>query len=480
MTEEGNPGNERSVARVEVRVPAEILRPGATLVDTPGLGSVFRHNTEATRQALLRADGAIVVFSADAPFSEQEQDLLDLLAGRSARTFFVLNRIDHLTPGELDRVRGFVEDGLGDALGRKELLFCLSARAGLTAKLTGDAAALATSGFAAFEAAFCSFLEEDLVEARLAAARRDVTRLSVLLEDTVAVEAAAARHTASDLDARIAMFQSSVDEQRRAFDEDRILLAHAVAGIVDRTRRALSAAASHPPEGSLRHLDEVAAHVPRRRLEDALREAVEEEVRKVFEGIRQAEAARAEEAWRQAAAEFRARTQRRLDAIRRAAEGIFELRLGELALPEVSEERERFFYLFLHLETTFDTIARSLRLLLPGHVVRRRLLESARRQLASELDKHAGAARWDISQRLEGVRLHFEAAMRDHLAEVVDGILAATERAKVRRAALGSELAATGEQLTELRSVLTRARQLVEDDAVVAGGARENPGDPGR
>jgi ribosome biogenesis GTPase A len=36
VTEARNPGNERQVARVEVRVPAELLRPGVVLVDTPG------------------------------------------------------------------------------------------------------------------------------------------------------------------------------------------------------------------------------------------------------------------------------------------------------------------------------------------------------------------------------------------------------------------------------------------------------------
>jgi hypothetical protein len=103
VTEEGNPGNERQVARAEVHVPAPILESGAVLVDTPGLGSLFRHNTEAAEAAIVLTDGAIVVFSADAPFSEQEQALLAVLARRPARSFFVLNRIDHLGAGELDR-----------------------------------------------------------------------------------------------------------------------------------------------------------------------------------------------------------------------------------------------------------------------------------------------------------------------------------------------------------------------------------------
>ncbi|MCA1843669.1 MAG: dynamin family protein, partial [Actinobacteria bacterium] len=430
VTEEGNPGNERRVARAEVRVPAEILRPGATLVDTPGLGSVFRHNTEAAEAELIRTDGAVVVFSADAPFSEQERELLDLLAERSARTFFVLNRIDHLAPGDLDQVRRFVEQGICDALGRKEFLFCLSARAALAAKHAADHGDLEASGFAAFESAFRAFLAEDLVDARLAVARREVSHLAVLLDDATAVEESVLRHTAADLDVRLREFERAAEEQRRAFEEDRVLLAHAVATITATVGQHLARLAAKPPEAAVSRLDELAAATPLRDLETVLRHAVEDLVREEFEKVRTAEAALAEDAWRAGVAEFRSRTQARVDAIRRTAEGIFELGLGELEVPEVAEERERFFYLFLHLEGVNEEIARGVRRLLPPGIRRRRFTEAAHRQLVSELDKHAGRARWDISQRLDGVRLRFEAAMRDQLTEVIDGVFQAAERAR--------------------------------------------------
>src|SRR5581483_7266309 len=141
----------------------------------------------------------------------------------------------------------FVEQGLCDALGHKETVFCLSARAALAAKRAGERAELEASGFAAFEDAFCAFLAEDLVESRLAAARREVTRLAVLLEDAAAVEEAALRHTAEDLDARLTRFEAAAEEQRRAFDEDRVLLAHAVERITTDVGRSLARLSAEPP-----------------------------------------------------------------------------------------------------------------------------------------------------------------------------------------------------------------------------------------
>src|SRR5262249_20292128 len=49
VTETANPGNSRQVAAVDVFTPAMCDLPGMRLVDTPGLGSIFVHNTEATR-----------------------------------------------------------------------------------------------------------------------------------------------------------------------------------------------------------------------------------------------------------------------------------------------------------------------------------------------------------------------------------------------------------------------------------------------
>ena len=131
VTEERNPENERQVARVELQVPCRLLEPGVVLVDTPGLGSIYRHNDEEARRALFDADGAILVLSADSPLSAQERELLGVLAERRQSTFFVLNKIDHLAQDEADQVRRFVSDAIARELGRKERLWCVSARSAL-------------------------------------------------------------------------------------------------------------------------------------------------------------------------------------------------------------------------------------------------------------------------------------------------------------------------------------------------------------
>ena len=58
VTESGNPHNRLGVARVEVFHPAEILKNGVVFIDTPGIGSTLRHNTETTLHFLPQCDAA--------------------------------------------------------------------------------------------------------------------------------------------------------------------------------------------------------------------------------------------------------------------------------------------------------------------------------------------------------------------------------------------------------------------------------------
>ena len=174
VTEAGNPGNERAVERVEVRVPASVLGSGVVLVDTPGLGSIHLHNTEIGRASLLEADGAIVVLSVDEPLSEEERALLETLAQRRARMFLVVNKADHLESTELDEVRRFITGKVTDALGAAPELYCVSARVGLAGHKRGDDDSPGAGDWRRFVAAFDHFVASELVDARLSAGRAEL------------------------------------------------------------------------------------------------------------------------------------------------------------------------------------------------------------------------------------------------------------------------------------------------------------------
>lgn len=114
VTEAGNPGNQRRVAVVDVLLPAMRDLPGVRLVDTPGLGSVFAHNTEATRAWMPNVAAAMVAVSAERPLSEEDVRLVSEARQTAPRVIVILTKVDLLTDAERELVIDFLESRLHD------------------------------------------------------------------------------------------------------------------------------------------------------------------------------------------------------------------------------------------------------------------------------------------------------------------------------------------------------------------------------
>lgn len=87
VTECGNPRNKKGVREVEVFDPAPLLESGVCLVDTPGIGSAFEHNTQAAYEFVPRVDAAIFIFSPESPLSQTELDFLHHIRAHVEKIF---------------------------------------------------------------------------------------------------------------------------------------------------------------------------------------------------------------------------------------------------------------------------------------------------------------------------------------------------------------------------------------------------------
>lgn len=162
VTEAGNPGNEKDVAEVVLRYPSPYLKDGVRLIDTPGVGSVYQHNTDAAYEYLPRSDAAVFLISVDQPLSKAELDFLKDVKQYSDRIFFIQNKADYLTPEDLSESLAFTEKILREEVGYESIeIFPMSARLGLSGKVEGDASALEASRLAAFEERLYRFLVEE-------------------------------------------------------------------------------------------------------------------------------------------------------------------------------------------------------------------------------------------------------------------------------------------------------------------------------
>lgn len=210
--------------------------------------------------------------------------------------------------------------------------------------------------------------------------------------------------TAEELDERLARFAGEAARQRQAFAEDRLLLGHAVDAIATRLGEHLKSAAGQEPPQAAARLVEVAEATPAARIEGALDDAVADLVHARFEQRRPRLTGQVEDAWLEAAGDFRGRVELRVEAVREAAEGLFDRGLPALSVPSLAAVPEEFTYEFERLPYSGESVTRVLRWLLPRPWLRARLVRRARRRLADQLDKHAGRARYDLVRRLHGAR----------------------------------------------------------------------------
>jgi Dynamin family len=240
VAEEANPKNRLGVARVDLFYPAPILADGIVLIDTPGVGSTFHHNTEAALQVIPECDAVLFVASTDPPITQTELDYLRRLKSKTERIFFILNKADYIGATERKNVAQFLrkvleENGLFPP-GSK--IFPASARNGLIAKQNGDPKQLDGSGIAAIEAHLVLYLETEKARLLEAAIRSKVDDLLSQAEAEVRLRLQALKTPLEDLASKSQAFEHAL----RAIEEQRRITRDLLAGDQRRLRDDLEAA----------------------------------------------------------------------------------------------------------------------------------------------------------------------------------------------------------------------------------------------
>ncbi len=118
VSETRNPANEKNVEVVDIELPHLKYYEGLRLVDTPGLGSVFKYNTEISQEWLPEVGMAIVAISADRPLSENDLALIRNLSEYTPKVVLLLTKVDLLSPGQQEEVVRFFKSTLKRELNR--------------------------------------------------------------------------------------------------------------------------------------------------------------------------------------------------------------------------------------------------------------------------------------------------------------------------------------------------------------------------
>jgi hypothetical protein len=423
VTERGNARNGLGVDRAVLYYPADELRDGVFLVDTPGVGSVYRHNTEAAYAFVPECDAAVFLTSADPPISDGERAFLEDVRAEAARMFFVLNKVDYLSERDREEALAFTREVAKDAVGTEPNLYPVSARQGLVAKMAGDHDGFEASGLAAFERDFRRFLMREKGAVVLASVSAQARKLVADAHNALDVEERALRIPIEDLAARSEQMERIFARAIESREGIRMVLRIEVEKLVTLVEQDLANLRREAGADILRRAEAfVDESTDVRTAAAGLDPFVEDALRRWLDRWRAEEDRRIGRAFHRAMARHVDETNRLIEGTVRLCGELLEVALSSVDVPGELAPETRFTYSFFDAPTILESLLPDAARFMPSSVARRRLLKEIRESIPGVVAKHCGRLRWDFVQRLEGSRLALERALGGRLDATIESL----------------------------------------------------------
>ncbi len=461
VTEKGNPKNEKGVQEVSVGYPSTWLKNGVRLIDTPGIGSVYRHNSAVTYSFLPKADAVLFLLSVDQPIGQAESDFLKAVGEYASKIFFLLNKVDTLAnDDELSESVTFSSQVITDVLKKPVRIFPLSARLALEAQTQHSDALLAQSRFPEFSAALEQFLMKEKGNVFVASVARRLVRLVSHARFTAELAQRSLNTPIEELQQKIALFESKREEvaqEKSDFvilldGESTKLLDHVVTEDVENFERALASTIDAAIHKKFKEIQQL----PSRVLYETLERYVIDETKKAYDEWREKEDEKLSAAFHALCARFTAKIDDAIDALFRFSSVLFAIPFDTVHAKSEWSMQSHFYYKFWTEPVSLQIITSSLILALPKWIGDQLILKAVRKYGNDMVEMQAGRVRYDFSQRLDK-SLH---AFKATLLARIDTTLASIESAVHK----GAEMRADNTQVASERSRDLDATLQVMDD----------------
>lgn len=438
VTERGNPRNQKGVKEVEIFYPSDYLREGVRIVDTPGIGSVYEHNTRVAFDFIPRADAAIFLVTADLPISEAEAKLLEDVREYVSRLFFVQNKIDLVDEQEREESLAFSRAIMQERARLPQVtLYPVSARLALQAKRNGDGELLQRSLLPSFEQALVDFLMREKGTLFLRNMVENALKLLSDLSLSMDLEVQAAGLPLASLDEKIQHFKKQVESIRQARNEEGLLIRHRidrlVANILDADLEEFQKRSRPALARSLYEMGERHAHLGVRDLVEQINRHVSESIEHALNGWRAHEEGRLKEALRTTLESFTTRTNQVILDVLRVAEEVFGVHAEHFAPREDLSDESRFHFDVWKMRINLSLAVGLLFYLLPRRWMVRRLLRQACRRMLDQFEVHSGRARYDFVQRIQKSTDSYIASLNDKIEATIAAVEETIRRAQERK-----------------------------------------------
>ncbi len=457
VTEEGNPRNKKGVACTEVYYPSPLLKRGVVLIDTPGIGSTLRHNTQVTHNILTECDAALFVISADPPVTELELEFLKLVKNKIKQLFFIINKIDYLNEQEKDSVLAFFKGILVEDVNiDNPQILCVSARRGLEAKLSKDTEKWKKSGMHHVSDNLVDFLSKEKAKAhQKAVANRGYDIISdVIMRLNINIKSL--EMSLTELDKRIKAFE----EKLREIKGEKSIIADMLEGDKKRTKKYLTDEADklrlraerQIKELICAYIEELFPAIDEGKIQGKLDDFIPTFFEKELSEMAQKFNTRVGEVL----SKYQDRVDELIEAIRKTAAELFKIPYYAPSAKEIFQMRYLPYWVNKKYGATLSPIPKSLVYsLLPSRIKKAKLTKQYNEQAEILARNNVENLRWAILQNTNEAFRKFSHNLEERMEKTIEATHGAITATYNKRLAESEEITSELEKLQDARNLLS-------------------------
>jgi len=469
VTEKENPKNRLGVQLVELDHPAAILSAGVVLIDTPGIGSTLRHNTEATLHFLPQCDAALFIVSADPPITEVEKEFLKAVRDKVENLSFVMNKVDYLSENELTEANLFFETVLAE-LGFRDgkTVFNVSARNGMNARVKEDPVLWRKSGLERLQSYLLDFFSRGKSRAlQIALAKKG---LAVVADAAINVrlQQRSLQLSREDLESRLEQF----DEKVKEIGQEKIKIGDLLAGDRKRTVQILEDLAENLRCDARRHLHGIVSAAFENNgsltaMEERARTALAEEIPGYFQANLVLFSNEVENTMRNALRPHQDRLEALIGAVRSVAAELFNIPYQRLADDVRLERVHRPYWVSQKWNTSISPVPEGFfDRVLPYGIRKRRIQERLTEEVATLVTHNVENIRWATLRNVDESFRNFSTSLDQRFEDTTlatrESMRATALRQKQLEKTAEPELERLQQNAAELRELENALSQYAE------------------
>ncbi|PIY37169.1 dynamin family protein [Candidatus Aquicultor secundus] len=431
VTERKNPSNEKGAKKVIVRYPSKYLQEGVILVDTPGVGSIYEHNTEVSYDYLPEADAVIFLVSSDPPISKTEIAFLADVKEYIEKLFFIQNKIDYLSDGEREESLAFNRKVLEQALGNSVTLIPLSARLALQARQNGNQEMLLKSNLPEFERELSEFLlKEKGMLILTVAVNRGLQATNNILRH-IELELKTLEAPIEIVEKQLGDFKKYVEQIERKRLDAHYLMKGQISELLKQYDEEVETLNKERLPEAINELESEFQKVkagPKREIAEKLDEAVRGIILSIFTRWRSEQEKKMSSGFQAVAERLIEETNKIAQEIASTASEIFGLSLSQIVDTVMLIDSKRFYYLLDEETTSIDLLVMPVRGMLPKVFAAKMIYTDSKQKLTDLFGMHCGRVRGDLYERLDESLLSLKGMLNSRVSEMVSSVESAVVR----------------------------------------------------